>query len=384
MDPTGDLAVGARGSIYQAPDSVIKLSGKDGSILWRKGIAAAGQTSLVLGLAADASGDFLAVSTVFKPLHTPSLAALKLSGRNGSEIWRYESDESDANQVTLNSAGDVILAGGTLLGKTFLTKLDGISGGLQWTTAPGTLLTTAVRSIATTRKGDVLLGGTIGRDFIVEKVSGQDGSELWQQSLRGACFDDTIPCHGRANSVATDPAGDAFGAGGAAPDPASDRRAFAVVKFSGETGEMLWSRFLNETNPTSNDLAQAMAITPHGDVVASGWVGNLITGVDAVIVKLDGRTGADYKPSRLRMLDALLSELRVLHLPPGIHSSLEAKLIAARRTLEKSPSGGASANALTEFVHEVHAQSGKKIDAADSARLVAAAQEIKDVLTAAP
>jgi hypothetical protein len=106
--------------------------------------------------------------------------------------------------------------------------------------------------------------------------------------------------------------------------------------------------------------------------------------VDAVIVKLDGRTGADYKPSRLRMLDALLSELRVLHLPPGIHSSLEAKLIAARRTLEKSPSGGASANALTEFVHEVHAESGKKIDAVDSARLVAAAQEIKDVLTAAP
>jgi hypothetical protein len=389
MDPNGDLAVEATGSCpggQNPPDSIMKLSGADGSILWCKGITTAGEASgRIRDLVADPSGDFIAVgSTRRTSTNSFSLAAVRLAGTNGNEIWRYESDGQDADHVALDPAGGVILAGRRVLDfKVFVAKLEGISGKLQWATDPGALTSTGVRSIAAVESGDVLVGGvyssnpiSVHTDFIVEKVSGGDGSALWHQLLVGPSCGNAANCNGQANVVALDPAGDAVGAGGAFSQPASDLPFFAVVRFSGETGDLLWSRFLN-----SLGIASAMTITPDGNVVAAGDFVNPSSGVDAVIVKLDGRTGADYLPSPLRMLEALLMELRSLGLPSGVERSLEAKLVATKRILETgSLPEGASENLLAGFIHEVDALSGKKMDAAEADGLVAAAQEIIDLL----
>ncbi len=373
----------------------MKLSGKDGSVIWCKGITATGEVSgRVEDLVADRSGDFVALGYVHNPSAPPyfySLAAVKLSGVDGNGIWRYESDRQSPGHVTVDSRSDVVISGRFFpYGSLFLSKLGGGSGEVRWTTAPGTLTSNGVMSLATDGSGDVLLGGTLSNfwsygDFTVEKVSGQDGSGLWHQLLQTGACGNAIDCHGAANSVGFDPAGDAVGAGGAADLPTSGNRAFAVVKFAGATGERLWSRFFHGTFPGSNDLAWAMTITPDGDVVAAGRIRNLLTGDNGLIVKLDGRTGADYKPSPLRMLEALLSDIRDLNIAPETGSSLEAKLIAAERTLSEGPlPGDASGNVLTAFIHEVSAQSGKKIDTAVAARLLAEAQEILEVLNAAP
>jgi hypothetical protein len=72
-----------------------------------------------------------------------------------------------------------------------------------------------------------------------------------------------------------------------------------------------------------------------------------------------------------------------LNLHKGITNSLEAKLNAALRALEDENENNdiAAINTLEAFINAVEAQRGKKIPEAEADALIAAAQEIIELLS---
>jgi cysteine-rich repeat protein len=131
---------------------------------------------------------------------------------------------------------------------------------------------------------DVAASGRLGADFAVLRLSGSDGSLVWDstQAVGG-----TAGLAGSALAVAADPNGEIFAAGriaGAGDD-------LAVCRLSPTTGAVVWCRQINGSG-TSQDEAVALALDPSGDPVAVGTsdLGGLPS---LTVVKLARATGAD-------------------------------------------------------------------------------------------
>ncbi|MHC4158568.1 MAG: FIMAH domain-containing protein, partial [Planctomycetota bacterium] len=83
------------------------------------------------------------------------------------------------------------------------------------------------------------------------------------------------------------------------------------------------------------------------------------------------------------LIAELLEDVRDLGLPGGIENSLMAKLNAALASLEDENENNdiAAINTLGAFINAVEAQRGKKIPEAEADALIAAAQQIIDLLS---
>jgi hypothetical protein len=248
IDGSGDVIVG--GTLQTTGDprtlAVIKLSGMDGSELWRHLVSIPLNPFVPIGaLALDAAGDVVTVGTAVNAGNgSADFAVYKLSGADGSELWRYTLDGSAgqddaAEAVAVDASGDVFALGGT-------------------------------RNLGT---GDVT----------VVKLSGTTGVELWQRTING-------PAGGgdHLRALAVDAAQDVIAAGSMVQAISQDD--LAVVKLSGTTGAELWRRLVGGSS-RDFDSATAVAIDGAGDVVAAGFTTNRRTDEDITVLKLRGRTG---------------------------------------------------------------------------------------------
>jgi len=88
-------------------------------------------------------------------------------------------------------------------------------------------------------------------------------------------------------------------------------------------------------------------------------------------------------PEPVELIAELLEEVGGLGLPRGIENGLEAKLDAALGALEdeNENNDAAAINTLGAFINAVEAQRGKKIPEAEADALIAAAQEIIELLS---
>jgi len=88
-------------------------------------------------------------------------------------------------------------------------------------------------------------------------------------------------------------------------------------------------------------------------------------------------------PGPAELVAELLEGVGGLELPGGIENSLMAKLNAALRALEdeNENNDAAAVNTLEAFINAVEAQRGKKIPEAEADALIAAAQEIIELLS---
>ena len=88
-------------------------------------------------------------------------------------------------------------------------------------------------------------------------------------------------------------------------------------------------------------------------------------------------------PELAELILDLADDVMVLNLHEGITNSLEAKLNAALRALEdeNENNDAAAVNTLEAFINAVEAQRGKKIPEAEADALIAAAQEIIELLS---
>jgi hypothetical protein len=123
-------------------------------------------------------------------------------------------------------------------------------------------------------------------DFTVIKFSGATGDELWRQVISGA-----ENHNDRALAVTLDAAGDVITAGYIRSGTWKD---FTVVKFRGTDGTELWRRQIDGENHFQ-DEALGLGVDGSGDVIAAGFLENLIpgSGIDFTVVKFRGTDGLE-------------------------------------------------------------------------------------------
>jgi outer membrane protein assembly factor BamB len=177
--------------------------------VWRRnaigGDVASNHYSVAADVAVDAAGDVVAVGLIDS---FPRVAVVvKLSGTDGSEIWRYPITD------------------------------DGF----------------LFRSVKIDVSGDVVASGTVGAApdaSIVVKLAGTDGDELWRRDIADP----------KVTTIDLDPAGDVFAAGYSAA-------AYGILKLAAGTGTGLWR---HDGEPPLLSVPPALAALPTGDVITSG------------------------------------------------------------------------------------------------------------------
>ena len=325
-DPNGDVVVS--GFIQNAGGgadfAVVKVSGTTGAELWRRVISgtASAPSGEVRAVAVDAAGDVVAAGAINNTGSLQDFTVVKLAGATGVELWRQvingtASLNDTARSLRLDGAGNVV-AGGELqntgTGMDFtVVKLAGTTGAELWRrqldgTASGT---DVARSVRLDAAGDVVAGGELqnigtGMDFMVVKLSGTTGTEVWRRQIDGTASGNDL-----ARTLRVDSTGNVVAAGelqniGTGLD-------FTVVKLAGSSGAELWRQVLNGT-ASGTDAAHAVRVDAAGDVIAAGELQNIGTGMDFAVVKLAGGSGAELWRRQLNgtaSIDDLVRAVRV-------------------------------------------------------------------------
>jgi outer membrane protein assembly factor BamB len=202
-------------------------------------------------------------------------------------VWKttidgLSSSVDEATWVAVDGSGDVFAAGlvfDLIDGPSFLVvKLSGSTGTEIWSESLGTGVGLA---LAVDGAGDVIAAGTLVSglysDFVVVKLAGSDGNEEWRATIDGSGGEGD-----QALSVAVDNAGDVFAVGfltgsGSGSD-------FFVVKLEGSTGDQIWR---GTVDGTASDVDEGVHITidGSGDVIAAGLLTNSGTDQDFAVVK---------------------------------------------------------------------------------------------------
>ena len=247
------------------------------------------------------------------------LAVVKLSS-SGLELWRYQDSPSDVSSTTFSGYmyyssasvmgvavdGDdnVILVGQTIGALVpgegsnqdsdgYVLKLDGTDGSEIWTTQEGGSSSFGhFRAAKIDSAGDVIAVGINGDedaiDLVVMKLSGLDGTVLWEYSPVTSFTHDSL------DSIDLDAQGDVYVCGGYDAENLQGDIAETpvVLKLSGATGDVVWTY---EGTATSRALFFAVAVDPvTGWIVGAGqtegtWVtGAAAGGADFAAVLLDG------------------------------------------------------------------------------------------------
>jgi outer membrane protein assembly factor BamB len=251
VDVEGNVFVAGRACLCSPLDAaftVLKLSGSDGTEIWRHSVQCFDRGS-ASALALDAGGDVIATGTVLNLTTFDDLLAVKLSSADGSELWRRDVDGGGngydfGSDVALDPGGDAVVAGG-------------------------------------------LRGPTGNPNFAVLKLSGVDGSELWR-SVSGEAR--ALAIFGDGVRAAVGGGGDVVAAGSLTSSDSGDD--LAVVRLRGSDGLELWQRTISGTRDLSFDYVRDVALDPLGDVVGVGSMASLCSGGSrAHTFKLSGADG---------------------------------------------------------------------------------------------
>jgi hypothetical protein len=214
VDPNGDvLAGGSLRNVGAGGDAaVVKLGGSDGQELWRWQVNGSGNgDETVGGLAVDAAGNVVMTADLVETFASKTLHVAKISGASGATLWQ--------TPVVGDTAVPLFFPTITFFGRHAL-EIE----------PDGNVLATGSVSNATT-----------ARDFVIAKLAGNDGSELWRHTIDGTS---DYPGHpewdgdvGRV--VAVDSTGAVLAAGltdngGSESSENHPPWSFTVVKLAGE------------------------------------------------------------------------------------------------------------------------------------------------------
>src|SRR2546428_355591 len=187
-------------------------------------------------MALDASGDVVVVAS---QNYIPPV--LKFSGATGALLWRRDLPTSlqCAFFLAVAASGDVVVGGSTgdeqsHLRNLTVTKLSGTDGTQLWQYVPGDGIVGTVRIDAA---GDVVAAGEAfdSPGFSVVKLSGSTGSEVWRAAAGPQVYD-----------VAIDGIGDAV-VGGTLPMPGGPE--LFVARLAGGSGNQVWGQWVDGTQP---------------------------------------------------------------------------------------------------------------------------------------
>jgi hypothetical protein len=278
LAPDGNVVVA--GADVSGAD-VSKISAVDGGDIWSVGLAES-----VVGLAVDSAGNVVAGEQ--------SGTVTKLSPV-GAILWQVAPTGGTIVSLATDAAGNVVGITSSLV-----FKLAAADGMVLWSTFGGTNRAVGVDGAG----GVVTVGGPSG-SFRVRKLSGVDGSEQWSFSVP-----DTGCCDSIGLSVAIDPNGDVVAGGGVFQTVGTQHVNFTVVKLHGGSGAELWRREVRGFSRVSVG-AYEVAITASGDVVAAGALTGLAFQAIFTVAKMTGPLIGTKLALRDRDGDAAMRKLIV-------------------------------------------------------------------------
>lgn len=371
VDPDDDVIVGGRlavpAGVAAAHEDlgVVKLSGADGSEIWRKTIDSgrSGRGTAKV----DPNGDVIVVGSVtnLDAGSTTDILAVKLAAATGDVIWTRRingtaNDGDVAGGFDIDGSGDVVLTGRIRnatgpASAMLVVKLAAGSGNELWrreitsgVAEDDAALDNGGSAARFDGNGDVIAAGTIDafpfdRVALVVKLKGGDGDEVWRNvdasanveafvndlaldaagnavitgSINGSLYYAKVSKDGAAlwdvfgndtgtgHALVVDAAGSAYVAGEFRfPNPNGGFlavRQFVVVKVAGDTGAAVWT-YVAPTIGIAN-TANAVVLDRDQNVVATGGtaLNKKTAGMDLQVVKLANQTGA---PIARRVFDA--------------------------------------------------------------------------------
>ncbi|CAB1110486.1 unnamed protein product [Ectocarpus sp. CCAP 1310/34] len=313
---------------YSGDFAAVKLEGASGEVLWTWTASSLGsEADVFLASDTDSNNDVIMGGTTegywSSSNHdsVPHLAAVKLDGSTGDEIWRYQERPPDSYTslesffyygsgsvlgVAVDGDDNCFLAGQTygslVFGEGdpgdsdfFVIKLDGTDGSEMWTVQGGESTSfDAFHNVKVDSGGDLIavgIGGDEDAVNVVVKFSGTDGAVLWEYSPVTS-FTHDVP-----QSVDVDTQDDVYIAGGY--DALNLHGILAetpvVLKLDGATGDVVWT--YEGVNTSSAGFSRIAVDLTTGWVVGAGWTtGTWLTGAaqggyDFAAVVLDGVTG---------------------------------------------------------------------------------------------
>jgi outer membrane protein assembly factor BamB len=319
VDSNGDvLATGIRRSFYFGVSTtdfhegmLVKLDGSTGAELWRRSVSGTDATENPISRAAlshvvvAADGDPIVGGTVKNTGSEYDCVLARYDSVDGSEVWRVElsnslEDWENVENLFVHPSGDLIARC-----TQQLVSVDISDGSVIWQEHLPTVGLGAAELVMTST-GDLVVGGSelVGPedgDVSVMRVSGTDGSAMWQTTIPGLSPEAAADVSEIVLALEVDGNDNVFLA--SRTHSRSTGRDSRIHKLDAVSGDVSWGQILADREPRNDGghgyRVADLAIDSAGNVVFGGqrYQGLYLTG------KLEGDDGTVERPVAGRKFD---------------------------------------------------------------------------------
>ncbi len=260
-DGAGNFYVAGGASESGQGAVIYKFNGLTGALLWRQNyVGAKNWDDCATGIALDSAGNVLVTGYSAEYSQVGRSFLLKYNGVSGELIWSNVSSTTSAayylgrvpSALAIDGSGNIIV---TSLGTT---KYNGQTGAELWTTRTSSSNGATGSAVVIDSSGDAYLSGSR-----IIKLSGTNGAEIWNmQTSTASSF-----IYARAIRLT---AGNELVIAGYAEELVGDKRQIATVKYSRQTGSVIWEKQFTAPLTTSAD-ANDVSVDLVGNIVVTGY-----------------------------------------------------------------------------------------------------------------
>lgn len=230
---------------------------------------------------------------------------VKYAGTDGRQLWvnRFDSSahgDDGATDIAVDSGGDVVVLGysqkaiGNTLNQGYLAKYSGVTGAPIWQTfasEPGGYDSDEAEQLTLDSAGNVVVTGNGYLDgksvFCTVKRASATGAVMWENKYTWETTRPRFQVRHRGFAVEVDPSGNVI-ATGISSNPASSSDHF-TINYAAGSGTILWTNRYNGPISRSNGPG-AVAVDHAGNTVSTGYWQFADHGIH--VWKNDGATGA--------------------------------------------------------------------------------------------
>jgi hypothetical protein len=263
-DAAGDIIVAGEANSYiQSKDMlIIKYSGADGTVLWKRLYIGPGHNvDVAVGIAVDVARNVFVTGYSYSGTSFDYYTA-KYAATDGAVLWekRYDglgNSDDRPSGIAVDASGDVVVTGNS--NNDYLAlKYRGADGGLLWETR----YNGALNGVAVDSNDDVVVTGYSNTDIYTAKYNGADGSLLWEKHYRSP-VDNSIRV---AVRMALDQSDNVIVSGSSANSIVNPD--CYTAKYAAADGSLLWERTYNGGD---DDFTQGVKVDSSGNVILAGY-----------------------------------------------------------------------------------------------------------------
>jgi cysteine-rich repeat protein len=295
---TDVVVAGQQAETATAGDAFLARYASDGTPLWQTAIDADGANGGeddAFAVALDGTGQVVAVGQSTPSGATaPRFTVFGRHGADGTEAWTTALPDEPGTARAVLVQGPDVYAAGEAGNRLVVTRLVASTGAVVWRTdVAGSTGADGRARVLAAGGGRVVVAGRLvspatGWDFAVVALDAATGFEAWRRILDASATE--AQDRDDAFGVAVDAAGDVLAVGRLSDAVTDDD--LAALKLAGATGSELWRAVVNGNND-NDDVAQALALDPAGDLLIAGTLRSTGTRADLLVMKIDNATGVE-------------------------------------------------------------------------------------------